>query len=238
MATSNILLVGICQEIAKALRDNFVDEPYHAQIVNDVRAAWQTLQEQEEVSDLIFLGAELESNVKLDFCRRLRSDQRTEPVSVMFATSIRSETEEICGFEAGVDDVVVMPRSERLIVERMKAHIRRKRHLQNVKDCIQRRAVRLERGCMRLTINGDDFQLTPTECGILWILLNKDGQPVTRRELLAACGGNAWGLLERTIDGHVKVLRKKLGRWALVIETVWGLGYRIGDIPIGPKFRD
>ena len=231
------MLVGICQEIAKALRETFADEPYHAQIVNDVQAAWQTLQEQEPVSDLIFLGPELDSNVKLDFCRRLRNDQRTEPVSVMFATSIRSESEEICGFEAGVDDVVVMPRSERLIVERMKAHIRRRRHLQSEKDVIQRRAVRLERDSLRLTISGDDFQLTPTECGILWILLNKDGQPVSRRDLLAACGGHAWGLLERTIDGHVKVLRKKLGRWAGVIETVWGLGYRIGDVHSAPPFR-
>ncbi len=232
MANCNVLLVGIDPVMANSLRNTFFDETFNTVVVKDVQAAWQALQEQEEMSDLVFLGPDLDSTVKLEFCRRLRGDLRTEPVSVMLATCHASESEEVEGFEAGVDDVVVMPRSERLIVERMKAHIRRKRHLRN-KNVLQRRAVRLDRDCMQLSIGRETFQLTPTECRIVWILIDRDGRPVTRRELLEACGGNAWGLLERTIDGHVKVLRKKLGSRGTLIETVWGLGYRIGNINLG-----
>jgi len=164
----------------------------------------------------------------LDVCRQLRSNPRTASLPVLMLTARDGEIDRVLGLELGADDYVTKPFSPRELVARVKAILRRvdgppketpaKRSVGGVEVDTARREA---------SVAGAVVPLATREFDLLQYLVENAGIALTRRQLLDGVWGAGWYGDERTVDVHVRQLRKKLGD-ALPLATVWGVGYRLG----------
>ncbi len=132
------------------------------------------------------------------------------------------------GFSLGADDYVTKPFSVKVLLQRIKALQRRVEGVTDPVDVIEHLDVRLDRVRHRAYAEERELDLTPTEFRLLECLLRQPGRAFTRHQLMDAAIGEGAIVLERTIDVHIKTLRKKLGTSDL-IETVRGVGYRFRE---------
>jgi DNA-binding response OmpR family regulator len=162
----------------------------------------------------------------LEVCRTLRS---TSDVPVLILTARDSEVDRILGLELGADDYVTKPFSPRELVARIRAILRRSEPSARNDAVTQLRvgevAVDLARHEVRA--GGELVALTSREFDLLAYLAENEGLVLSRRQLLDGVWGADWIGDDRTVDVHVRQLRKKLGG-ALPLTTVWGVGYRLG----------
>ena len=159
-----------------------------------------------------------------EVCRRLQSKSR---VPVLMLTARDSEMDRVVGLELGADDYVTKPFSPRELVARVRAILRRAEAALPAKDVAQIGGVDVDRPRREARVDGSVVQLTAKEFDLLSYLADSVGLVLTRRQLLDGVWGSGWYGDERTVDVHVRQLRKKLGD-ALPLTTVWGVGYRMG----------
>jgi DNA-binding response OmpR family regulator len=159
-----------------------------------------------------------------EVCRRLQAKNR---VPVLMLTARDSEMDRVVGLELGADDYVTKPFSPRELVARVRAILRRAEGAPPGKDVAQVGAVEVDRPRREARVGGSVVQLTAKEFDLLSYLADSAGLVLTRRQLLDGVWGPGWYGDERTVDVHVRQLRKKLGD-ALPLSTVWGVGYRLG----------
>ena len=159
-----------------------------------------------------------------EVCRRLQTATR---VPVLMLTARDSEMDRVVGLELGADDYVTKPFSPRELVARVRAILRRAEGAPAVKDIVQTGEVEVDRPRREARVHGRVVPLTAKEFDLLSYLADSTGLVLTRRQLLDAVWGPGWFGDERTVDVHVRQLRKKLGA-ALALTTVWGVGYRLG----------
>jgi DNA-binding response OmpR family regulator len=133
----------------------------------------------------------------------------------------------VVGLELGADDYVTKPFSPRELVARVRAILRRTEGVPSAKDVVQAGGVEVDRPRREARAGGSVVQLTAKEFDLLSYLADSAGLVLTRRQLLDAVWGHGWYGDERTVDVHVRQLRKKFGD-ALPLTTVWGVGYRLG----------
>jgi two-component system, OmpR family, phosphate regulon response regulator PhoB len=147
----------------------------------------------------------------------------------LILTAKGSETDQIVGLSIGADDYVTKPCSMRLLIQRIKT-LQRRTSGGAVKPAedIEHLGVQLDRVRHVATFRGHELELTLTEFRILQCLLRQPGRVFTRQQLIAIAIGEGSNVLERTIDIHIKSLRRKLGDPDL-IETVRGVGYRFRE---------
>jgi two-component system phosphate regulon response regulator PhoB len=178
--------------------------------------------------DLILLDVMLPGMSGTEVLRELRGGERTRDVPVIIISARSEETDQVVGFSLGADDYVTKPFSPRVLVQRIKALQRRVEGAGDPIDVIEHLAVRIDRVRHRAYADDVELDLTPTEFRLLECLLRQPGRAFTRHQLMDAAIGEGAIVLERTIDVHVKTLRKKLGETDL-IETVRGVGYRFRE---------
>ena len=180
--------------------------------------------------DLVVLDIMMPGVDGIEACRRIRT---TSSVPILFLSARDDEVDRIIGLEVGGDDYLTKPFSKRELAARVKAMLRRV-ELDRAGD---RSPSRLRRHG-RLELDADRFQvawageavvLTVTEFGVLETLMSAPGKVFTRAELVERAYRFDHHVTERTIDTHVKRIRKKFGSGSTPIETVFGLGYRLGD---------
>ena len=159
-----------------------------------------------------------------EVCRRLQTSGR---VPVLMLTARDSEMDRVVGLELGADDYVTKPFSPRELVARVRAILRRAEGAPAVKDIVQTGEVEVDRPRREARVDGRVTALTAKEFDLLSYLADSSGLVLTRRQLLDGVWGPGWYGDERTVDVHVRQLRKKLGD-ALPLTTVWGVGYRLG----------
>jgi len=162
----------------------------------------------------------------LEVCRRVRS-HRSLPVLMLTARD--SEVDRVLGLEMGADDYVTKPFSPRELVARVKAILRRsdgggqgERSEVLVAGRVEVDVVRRE-----ARVNGEVVPLASKEFQLLQFMAERPGRALSRQQLLDGVWGPGWYGDDRTVDAHVRQLRKKLGD-ALPLNTVWGMGYRLG----------
>jgi DNA-binding response OmpR family regulator len=161
----------------------------------------------------------------LEVCRRLRA---AGTVPVLMLTARDAEIDRILGLEMGADDYVTKPFSPRELVARVKAILRRTDGPpQGVPDVLMAGAVEVDAGRREVRVDGAVVPLATREFDLLRFLAENLGLALSRRQLLENVWGPDWYGDERTVDAHVRQLRKKLGD-ALPLATVWGVGYRLG----------
>jgi DNA-binding response OmpR family regulator len=173
--------------------------------------------------DLVVLDVMLPGLDGLDVCRRI---QRDRPVPVLMLTARGEETDVLVGLGVGADDYMTKPFSPRELVARVRALLRRvERRPAPAGDSLRVGELELDPAARMVTVAGEPVHLTPTEFDLLRLLAARPGVVYTREQLLADVWGWRDGSGARTVDSHVRGLRRKLGSGR--VRTVHGVGYAL-----------
>lgn len=174
---------------------------------------------------LIILDLMLPDMDGFEICRNLKSEKKFSDIPVIMLTAKGEETDKVVGLELGADDYITKPFSPKELVARVRAVLRRKE--KRPESAIEIGNIMIDLEKYKVSIKGKKIELTPTEFKILKILSENEGKVFTRDELL----DNLWGaektVIDRTIDVHIKHLRKKLGPAGHLIKNLRGIGYKI-----------
>jgi DNA-binding response OmpR family regulator len=196
------------------------------EIAADGRAALERAR-REPAPRLIVLDVMLPHVDGFEVCRRLRAES---DVPIILVTARVGEDDRLAGLDLGADDYVSKPFSPRELVARVRAVMRRSPSEEPQGPPIDRAGVRLDPGSHQVRVRGERVDLTPREFRLLHALMRAPGRAFARQELVERALGHDFAGLDRTIDAHVKNLRRKLGPgetdW---IETVPGVGYRFTE---------
>ena len=222
---SNNLVIEDEQSIADVIVYNLQKEGYAVHWERNGRDG--LLRAQSMVPDLCILDLMLPGIDGLQICRLLKADTRTKAVPVMMLTARSAETDEIVGFNMGADDYVTKPFRVQPLIHRIKALLRRADSAEAGKNQLEMHGIEIDRANHIVKYLGKELELTPTEFRLLWTIMSQPGRPFSRNELMETSRGEDANSLERTIDVHVRALRKKLGETNEIIETVRGVGYRM-----------
>jgi DNA-binding response OmpR family regulator len=178
-----------------------------------------------EHPDLIVLDLLLPGMDGREVCRILR---RESDVPIIMLTALSEESDQIVGLEIGADDYIIKPFSPRALVARVRALLRRAQG--EVRAAAVIRVGELEIDTKRYTVafKGESLHLTPSEFDLLALLARHPGQTLTRQQLMDDLYGGAASSVDRSVDSHIKNLRRKLEEASAkhFIETVYGVGYR------------
>ena len=174
---------------------------------------------------LIILDLMLPDLDGIEVCRRIR---RTSDVPILMLTARDEDVDKIIGLEVGADDYLTKPFNPRELVARVKSILRRAAPERREPESKQLRHGELviDAGRREVKVGEQEIQLAPKEFDLLWELLDHRGLVLTRDQLLERVWGYTFAGDTRTVDVHVRQLRRKLGD-ASPIVTVWGVGYKV-----------
>ena len=225
---SQILLVEDEPDIAELIRYNLQQEGLSCTAANDGPKGLAAARA--KPCDLILLDVMLPGLGGLEVLKALKKDEKTASVPVMLVTAKGSETDIVLGLELGASDYLVKPFSPKVLVARVKALLRRgEPKASEVAQAMILGTLRIDPSRHEVTVSNKVIALTLTEFRILAVLARRPGQVFTRNQLLDAARGADVMVLDRTVDVHLSSLRRKLGKAGSRIETVRGVGYRLGD---------
>jgi two-component system phosphate regulon response regulator PhoB len=177
---------------------------------------------------LVVLDLMLPGLSGLEVMQQLRADPRTGRIAVLMLTARREESQRIEGLTLGADDYLTKPFSPQELVLRVAAILRRVRGGESEKSEVEDfGTLRIDRTAHRVTVEGRELDLTPTEYKLLTLLAERKGRVQPRAMLLEVVWDAAPDIQTRTVDMHVQRLRAKLGPAGDLIETVRGFGYRL-----------
>jgi two-component system phosphate regulon response regulator PhoB len=182
----------------------------------------------QHMPDVIVLDVMLPGIDGLEVCRRLRGLPETQAIQILMLTAKSEEGDQLVGFSVGADDYVVKPFSVRILMERIKALVRRRSQGESSgdSDLAVSGPISVDRIRHKILVDGKPIEFTASEFRLLESLVRAPGRVFDRTELIELALGADTLVLERTIDVHVRSIRKKLGRFADLVETVRGVGYR------------
>lgn len=215
--------------IASAVAARLRSEGYAVEVAGDGPSGVDLCRRLEP--DLVVLDLMLPGLDGLEVCRRI---QRERPVPVLMLTARDSETDLVVGLEVGADDYLTKPFSLRELVARVRAILRRSERFEvdpgSDVEVLQVGAVEIDSARRLVRLGDDGVHLTPTEFDLLCYLASRPGRVTTRDELLEQVWGYEVAAGVRTVDSHVRSLRRKLG--SDVVRTVHGVGYAVdGEAP-------
>lgn len=219
-----VLVVDDEQKIIKIARDYLEQSGFRVLSASDGKLALAIARH--DRPDLIVLDLMLPGMDGLDVCRSLR---RESDVPIIMLTARAEEADRLIGLELGADDYIVKPFSPRELVARVRALLRRAQGKVTGPSRIQVGDLEVDLEGHRASRAGQTIKLTPLEFSILAILAQHPGQTFTRAQLLDRLHGVAYGGIDRSIDAHVKNLRRKLEDDPVeprFILTVYGVGYQ------------
>ena len=181
--------------------------------------------------DLILLDWMLPGTSGLEFARLLKKEESTAEIPIIMLTAKVDEDNKVVGLEAGADDYITKPFSPRELVARLKAVLRRTTPA-GIEDPVEVNGLSLDPASHRVSANGDELPMGPTEFKLLQFFMTHQERAYTRGQLLDhVWGGNVY-VEERTVDVHIRRLRKALGtEFENLIQTVRGTGYRFSTRP-------
>ena len=178
--------------------------------------------------DMIILDLMLPGTDGLDVCRILRADDATKSVPIIMLTAKSSEADIVVGLELGADDYMTKPFSPRELMARIKALFRRANTTDDGK-ILRIAGVELFHDKFLVTVDKKPIELTATEFKILEYLMRRAGRVLSRNQILDSLGEDRQFVTDRTVDVHILNIRRKLGTYSDIIQTIRGIGYRILD---------
>jgi two-component system phosphate regulon response regulator PhoB len=176
---------------------------------------------------LVILDLMLPGLSGFELIERLRGDDSTRDIAVLMLTARREEADRIQGLSLGADDYLTKPFSPQELVLRVAAILRRTTAAAAPGDRLVIGPISIDRAAHRVSIDGSEIELTPTEYKLLLLLAERRGRVQGRAQLLETVWDAAPDIQTRTVDMHVQRLRAKLGAAGELIETVRGFGYRL-----------
>ena len=236
----HIFIVEDDEDICQMITYNLEKEGYRVSSLDSGNGAARAMGR--DLPDLVLLDIMLPGTDGLDVLRELRAGPLTEALPIIMLTAKSQEADKVVGLELGADDYMVKPFSPRELVARIKAVLRRTSPPREARPRMERPATDIYRmelssgGLVidskkqKVTLRGEAVSLTATEFKLLELLGGSPGEVFTRERILDAVFGYSTDAYERTVDTHIKTLRKKLGPARDVVETVRGTGYRLREI--------
>jgi two-component system phosphate regulon response regulator PhoB len=185
-----------------------------------IETAWR------EIPDLIILDIMLPDIDGFEVCKKLKRYDQTMHIPVIMLTAKGEEIDRILGFELGADDYVVKPFSPRELVLRVKAILKRRESFSADQKVWQQDGIVFNTEAHTLTVDNEEIPLTATEFNLLLTFIRNEGRVLTREVLLDRVWGYSFDGYARTVDTHIRRLRKKLGPYGSWIQTVRGFGYK------------
>jgi DNA-binding response OmpR family regulator len=220
---TSVLVVEDEPAIADAVVRRLRSEGFDARSVDDGLRAVEVCRRTKP--DLVVLDLMLPGIDGLEVCRRIQAERR---VPVVMLTARDDETDLVIGLSVGADDYVTKPFSPRELVARIRAVLRRVEEAA-AGVVLRHEGIELDPTTRQVRLDGTEVHLTPIEFDLLAHLLARPGVVFRREALLADVWGYADGAGPRTVDSHVRALRRKLGEDA--VRTVHGVGYGLGLAP-------
>ena len=179
-----------------------------------------------EPPEIILLDVMLPVLDGIEVCRRLRAHPETNLCVILMLTAKAEEADQLLGFSVGADEYVIKPFSVKVLLERIKALRRRLITESGDRPTIEAKGIVIDLVRHLVTLNGSILDLTKSEFRLLETLMRDPGRAYERNDLINLALGEDTVVLDRTIDVHIRALRKKLGTSSELIETVRGVGYR------------
>jgi two-component system phosphate regulon response regulator PhoB/two-component system alkaline phosphatase synthesis response regulator PhoP len=182
------------------------------------------------IPDLIILDLMLPDYDGLELCKLLKKDDKYSHIPIIMLTARSDEMDRVLGLEIGADDYITKPFSTRELVARVKAVLRRDDKVSKVNKVNFNDLLEIDFLKYEVTVQGVKIDLTSTEFKILRLLAEKPGWVFSRESILDSLGVNEKGVLDRTVDVHIKNLREKLGSAGKLIKNIRGIGYKIDNV--------
>ena len=229
MTAPRILVAEDQADIRDLIVLNLQGAGYEVQAVADGAAALES--QAERASDLLVLDLMMPALDGLEVCKALRARGRATPILMLTAKA--TELDRVLGLELGADDYLTKPFSPRELVLRVQAVLRR-----SATSAVAAAVTSFGNGRLvidevrhEVSLEGTSVELTPTEWSLLTVLASSPGRVFSRAELINRIRGYEFDGYERTVDSHIKNLRRKVEadpHEPVVVETVLGAGYRLG----------
>jgi DNA-binding response OmpR family regulator len=217
-----ILVVDDEPKVARLARDYLEKNGFRVIVASDGQSALAIARR--EKPDLVVLDLLLPQIDGREVCRILR---RESDVPIIMLTALSEEIDQVTGLEIGADDYITKPFSVRTLVARVRSLLRRTRGEVKAPSVVRVGSLEVDLEKYSVTFNGIPIKLTPNEFKLLYLLASRPGQTLTREQLLEDLHGTA-SSMDRSVDSHIKNLRKKLeaASGEPMVETVYGIGYR------------
>ena len=218
-----ILVVDDESRMRKLVRDFLTREDYEVLEAGDGEEALDVFYREKNIA-LIILDVMMPKINGWEVCREVRE---TSKVPIIMLTAKSDESDELTGFELGVDEYVSKPFSPKILVARVNALLRRSGLASNSEEnFLEAGGIRLDKSAHLVTVDGEQVDLSYKEFELLNYFMENEGIALSREKIL----NNVWNYDyfgdARTIDTHVKKLRAKLGEKGEYIKTIWGVGYK------------
>lgn len=223
-----ILVVDDDKQIVRLVQSYLERASYQVLTAYDGETALHTVRR--ERPDLVVLDLMLPNRDGWEVTRTIRSDPGLASLPIIMLTARVEDTDKIVGLELGADDYIAKPFNPHEVVARVRAVLRRVTGAPAASRIIQVGGLRMDADRHEVTLDGSPLELTPTEFDLLKVLIEQRGHAFTRMELVEKGLGYSFEGLDRTIDSHIKNLRRKIEpnpSQPTYIETVYGVGYRL-----------
>ncbi len=226
MAKKTILIVEDDKDIVEMIGYNLEKEGYVTVAVACGEDAFSAAKKR--APDLILLDLMLPGMDGFETCRELKGNELTAKIPIIMLTAKSREADKVAGLELGADDYMTKPFSPRELMARIKAVMRRGSQV-SVKKSVRIGMIVIDSIKHKVTVGEKEISLTHTEFKLLKFMAQRPGVVFSREILLNGVFGYDSAVYDRTVDAHVKSLRKKLGKARDHIETVRGTGYRFRE---------
>lgn len=227
MARGKILIVEDDADIVEMIDYNLKKEGYRTVSVLNGEDAISLVKR--EHPDLIILDLMLPGIDGLEVCRILKQKEAAAQIPIIMLTAKSQEMDKIVGLELGADDYITKPFSPRELIARIKAVLRRSK-APFPKKRIEIGNLIVDSLKYKVIVFKKEILLTPTEFRLLEFMVQNSGAVLSRDKILDVVFGYDADIYDRTIDAHMKSLRKKLGKARDCIETIRGVGYRFKEV--------
>lgn len=219
-----ILVVDDEEDLCEILKFNLENEGYEVDTANSAEEALKT---DLEKYDLLLLDVMMGEISGFKMASMLKKDKKTAHIPIIFITAKDTENDTVTGFNLGADDYISKPFSLREVAARVKAVLRRTRQetTEHVPERITYKSLVLDIVKKKLSIDGQEVQLTKKEFEILLLLLQNKERVFSREDILNRIWSDEVYVLDRTIDVNITRLRKKIGIYGKYIVTRLGYGY-------------
>ena len=226
MAHETLLIVEDDADIRELIRYNMEHEGYRVEECASAEEAHGYVSR--KVPDLILLDLMLPGTDGYAFCRALRAEERTAKIPVIMVTARDEDADIVAGLEVGADDYMTKPFSARILSARVKAVLRRRAvEPGDSATTLTRGPIEIDRAHHAVKIDGKPVTLTLSEFKTLDLFLKRPGVVFSRYQIVDAVHGDDYPVTDRSVDVQIVGLRRKLGAYGDLIETVRGVGYRM-----------
>ncbi len=224
MSKKKILIVEDDDHLSKLIIYNLEKSGFVCFPAPDAESGLELMKDQE--IDLVILDIMLPGMDGLECCRQIKQNPKLRHLPIIMLTAKNEEIDRIIGFELGADDYVAKPFSNRELILRIKAVLKRGKALEKEVELISIGTLSIDVPRHRVTVGEEKIVLTQMEFKLLLTLVQRKGRVQSRDRLLEDVWDIESDIMTRTVDTHIRHLRQKLGVAGKLVETIRGLGYR------------